>query len=133
MKQILSSLILLCILCAQAQKENQLADFVSGNSQQEFSIDDFRWMENGAYYSLLEEGSIYKYHTLTGTVRDTIFYKPEYQLPGEIDCYFFSDDQKKILLQTESSTIIDKSFEARYFLMNTGTKSVKPLAEGKQS
>jgi dipeptidyl-peptidase-4 len=91
-------------------------------------------MADGEHYTILESGhSIFRYDYMTGKEKELFF--SDAQLPdttGYIDDYQFSSDERRLLIATDITRIYRRSFEANYWIYDIQTKSVVPLANGKQ-
>jgi len=97
------------------------------------SIDNLRSMNDGEYYTILEEGSlISRWNYGSGEKKDVIFNAADGLQKG-INDYEFSADEKKILISTSIERIYRRSFRADYFIYSLETKELKPLSvNGKQ-
>jgi dipeptidyl-peptidase-4 len=97
------------------------------------SIDNLRSMNDGEFYTILEEGSIIsRWNYASGEKKDVVFNANDGLLKG-INDYEFSADEKKILISTSKERIYRRSFRAEYFIYSLETKELKPLSlKGKQ-
>lgn len=104
------------------------------------SPDEMTSMQDGRYYTLLEDGSLinkYEYKSalkVANTVNANEIINPITKKTFEgIDQYFFSKNEKKILLSTESKHIYRRSKEAWFWIYDINSKKIEPLfTEGKQ-
>jgi dipeptidyl-peptidase-4 len=95
-----------------------------------------RSMADGEHYTALVAGnSIIRFDYLTGLDKTVLFdtgLLPDRPLVT-IDNYEFSRDEKKILIATNKTSIYRYSFEARYWIYDRGSKTIRSLADtGKQ-
>jgi dipeptidyl-peptidase 4 len=103
------------------------------------SVDGINSMKDGVYYTSLEQNKIVRYEYKTGNKVNDILNTAVLNGMGanlNIDSYQFSDDEKKILIQTETEGIYRYSSRANYFIIELDTKNVLPLTDfskGKQS
>jgi dipeptidyl-peptidase 4 len=92
-------------------------------------------MNNGAFYSVLENNNIVRYSYKTGLAVDTLFNFEYFKkdLPEEISEYEFSKDESRILLTTNESYIYRRSYCADYFIFDCKLKKIIRLSDnGKQ-
>lgn len=97
------------------------------------SIDNLRSMNDGLFYTTLEEGnSITRWDYATGEKAGIIFKLNNPDIKG-INDYVFSADEKKILISTAKERIYRRSFRADYYIYDIDSKTLTPLsASGKQ-
>ena len=100
-------------------------------------VDDFRSMNDGEHYTLLENNSIIKFQFKTGKQTEVII--DANTLKGidgkklQIDDYQFDDSEKNILLETATERIYRHSYHAMYYVYNLKTQSLLPVSrKGKQ-
>jgi dipeptidyl-peptidase 4 len=104
------------------------------------SPDEMKSMNDGTYFTLLDDQTLinqYEYKTgkKIGNILNTnILINPLTEKPiGIIDLYAFSNDEKKILIATESKNIYRRSKEAWYWIYDIKKGKVEPLyTQGKQ-
>jgi len=104
------------------------------------SPDDMISMNDGKYYTLLEDRSVITKYEYKSAKKISIIFNandiinPITKKPLEgIDQYFFSTSENKILLATESKNIYRRSKEAWFWVYDIATKKIEPLfQEGKQ-
>jgi dipeptidyl-peptidase-4 len=93
------------------------------------SIDNLRSMNDGLFYTTLEQGnSITRWSYATGDKADVIF-KPENSTIKKINDYEFSADEKKILISTAKERIYRRSYKAEFFVYDLLKKELIPLSE----
>ncbi len=104
------------------------------------SPDEMTSMKDGRYYTLLEDNTlINKYEYKTAKKIGNIINTNEIMNPitkkylSGMDQYFFSNDEKKILISTESKNIYRRSKEAWFWIYDISSKTLEPLfTDGKQ-
>ncbi|MCS7005139.1 MAG: S9 family peptidase [Cytophagales bacterium] len=90
----------------------------------------FRYLQNGEYFTNLENNTIWRYSIKTGQKVDVLF---EQVVPWKIDGYELSPDEKKILIFTNQEYIYRHSFLADYYVYDIVKKTLTPLSfAGKQ-
>ncbi len=132
-------LLLFLIICslnlsAQDQKGKiSLDDIYKNYTFYPNSIDKIRSMNDGLFYTTLEEeNSITRWNYASGEKVDVIFKPVDGNIKGISD-YEFSADEKKLLLSTSKERIYRRSYRADYFIYNLDKKELKPLSlKGKQ-
>jgi dipeptidyl-peptidase-4 len=93
------------------------------------SIDNLRSMNDGLFYTTLEQGnSITRWSYATGEKADVIF-TPEDASVKRINDYEFSADEKKILISTAKERIYRRSYKAEFFIYDLGKKVLTPLSK----
>ncbi len=125
------------ILKSQVKPKITLEDIWLKYSFYAESPDEMISMKDGKYYTLLEDNTlINKYEYKTAKKIDNILntneiINPNTQKPlGGIDSYFFSKDEKKILISTESKPIYRRSKESWFWVYDISTKKLTPLFLG---
>ncbi len=141
MKNFLKSLYLLLILCgfsvvsfAQVQSGLiSLDDIYKNFTFYPGSTDNLRSMNDGLYYTTLEEGkSIVRWDYGTGEKVDVV-YTLDNPAIKNINDYEFSADEKKILISTAKERLFRRSFKAEYYVYSLEKKVLAPLStKGKQ-
>ena len=100
-------------------------------------VPGFNWMNDGRYYSALENGNLVQYEVTTGKAVQTLVTAAELQLAGaplNVDGYSFNANEQKILFTTGTEPIYRRSSRASYYVFDRGTKKLTPLSGGgKQS
>jgi dipeptidyl-peptidase-4 len=132
MKKLLILAIAFLPIVVQAQKQITVEDFTMNNTFYEETIASLNWMNDGQYYSALENNSILRYDVTTGESDSVIFEGSQANII--IDDYEFSADEKKLLLLTEKESIYRRSFTAEYYIYSfEGTELNKLSKNGRQS
>lgn len=135
--RLILTLVFTCFcLAGFSQKKIELQDVVGGRTFAQKSISGLRSMNDGLYYTTLEEGTkIVKYSYKTGAKAGVIFDISKLENPGftRFTDYVFSNDETKILFTTNPKRIYRHSFTAEYFIWNQTTQEMTPLsAKGAQ-
>ena len=122
-----------------AQKRITNEDIWSKNTFKVESVYGINSMKDGMHYTSLEENSIVKYEYKTGN-KITVLLNGNDLLVKEvkldIDDYQFSEDEKKVLVQTETESIYRHSSKSNYYIIEVESKKIIPLTDfsmGKQS
>ena len=120
-------------------KNIELEDFTRKGTFQPQSIAGLQPMNDGRYYTILEEEGtkIVKYSYKTGKKEEVIFdtgnIKRNPDSVKHITGYEFSPDESKILVYNDVERIYRRSFLARYYVYDRRYRELIPLAdEGKQ-
>jgi dipeptidyl-peptidase 4 len=134
MKKVMFLLFTLASIIGVAQKQITVDDFTLRPTFAQKSVNGINWMKDGKFYSSLDKNKILKFNVTTGEVVETLV-DGNALLPAiDIDDYYFSTDEKQILLSTGFEQIYRHSFRAEYFIYDVAAKSIKELsAKGKQS
>ncbi len=118
-------------------KQITMTDIWTTYSFYPHSVYGIRSMNDGEYYTTLEmKRNIVKYSYKTGKKANDIFVLSNVaneSKPKRIDDYWFSADEKKILLSTEVEQIYRHSFKAEYYVYDIAKKTFTKLSlKGKQ-
>jgi dipeptidyl-peptidase 4 len=118
----------------RAQKNITVDDFTTKNAFASRSVSGINWMQNGQFYTSINNNKIIQYNISTGLPTDTLVDGNALKPTLQIDDYSFSADEKKILLLTNTEQIYRWSFKADYFVYDIPSKTCKALStNGKQS
>ncbi|MCU0382447.1 MAG: S9 family peptidase [Cyclobacteriaceae bacterium] len=118
----------------RAQKNITVDDFTTKNAFASRSVSGINWMQNGQFYTSINNNKIIQYNISTGLPTDTLVDGNAIKPTLQIDDYSFSADEKKILLLTNTEQIYRWSFKADYFVYDIPSKTCKALStNGKQS
>jgi len=97
-------------------------------------IGGFNSMNDGEHYSTMErtdEGQeILKHKFKDGKKVRTLFSSSEFEIP-RVNGYTFSDDEKQLLLETETEKIYRHSSKSVYYIYNIFTDKLKKLSDDK--
>tara|TARA_B100001142_G_scaffold328254_1_gene387906 strand:- start:326 stop:2476 length:2151 start_codon:yes stop_codon:yes gene_type:complete len=136
MKKLLTLLIsFLLIIPISAQKKNiTLDDLWKNYSFYPKSYKGLNSMNDGEHYSKMERTDngqeIIKYHFKDGKKVRSLFKSTDFDIP-RINNYSFSDDEKKILLKTETKNIYRYSSKSVYYIYNIFTDKLKKISNDK--
>ncbi len=133
--------ILLCSFLIIGQSTAQKKDITLEDVWQYYaffpaSVSGFNFMNDGKHYAKIDDDrnakGIFEYDITTGEKSGTIFSGAEAKL-SSFSSYRFSENEDKILLETEKEQIYRHSSRANFFVWNKENKSLNPLSEnGKQ-
>jgi dipeptidyl-peptidase-4 len=115
-----------------AQKQISIEDIYEKDTFSQESVYNVNWMNDGMYYSALEDNRVLKINVTTGETAQVIVDGHALSLKLSISSYSFSADESKLLLATDINYIYRRSYTAKYYVYDVATKSLKPLAEGVQ-
>ena len=111
-----------------AQERISVDDFTTRNTFFESDVTGINWMNDGNFYTALSDNKIVQYDITTGLALQTMVEGGRLSTPIVIDDYAFSNDEKKLLLQTQKQRIYRRSFVAAYYLYDLNTRSLQPLS-----
>ena len=122
---------------AQNKKTIEFEHLSDGTFSPE-SIQNFRWMQDGQFYSATKGRQIIQYDILDGS--ETIlfdggtFVSTAYPNGIDVQGYEFSADEQLILIKTDVEQLWRRSTKENYFVYTIADKSLKQLTEteGKQ-
>ena len=136
MKKLLTLIIVLLLITPiHAQKKNiNLEDLWVNYSFYPKSYSSLKSMNDGEHYSKIEKTEtsqeIIKYQFQNGKKIRTLFTSAEFEIP-RISDYTFSNNEKKILLKTETEKIYRYSNKSIYYIYNIFTDKLKKLTDKK--
>jgi dipeptidyl-peptidase-4 len=134
MKNLSFILVFISAVSAVAQKAITVDDFTTKNTFVQKSVRGINWMKDGKFYSTQEGNKVVKYNVTTGQAVETILDGDALTPKLEVQGYTFSEDEKRILIQTNFANIYRRSFTADYWVYDVASKSIHKLSEnGKQS
>ena len=114
-----------------AQKALTVEDIDGTSTFSQESVRGINWMNDGRYYSALENNKVLKYDITTGKSVETLV--DGVALGLDIDNYAFSADEKMILLMTDKQGIYRRSNTAVYHVYDPATKKTALLSAGRQA
>lgn len=125
-------LFVLTFFLATAQKQITINDFViDGTFNQEY-VQQFNWMNDGQFYTTLNDNLIQKNDIATGAVVETLVDGKALNL--EISDYSLNAKENKVLLVTKRENKYRRSFSAEYYLYNIKSGQASQLStKGAQS
>ena len=99
------------------------------------AVPGFNWMNDGRYYSALENGGLVQHEVTTGKAMQTLVAASALQVAGadkplDVDGYSFNKNEQKILFTTATEPIYRRSARATYYVFDQGTKKLTPLSTG---
>ncbi len=136
MKKLLTLLLsLLFITSTFAQKRDiTLEDLWQNYTFSPSYIRGFNSMNDGEHYSTMERvdnvQEIIKHQFKDGKKVRILFSSTKFEIP-RIKSYTFSDDEKQLLLQTETEKIYRHSSKSIYYIYNIFTDKLKKLSDDK--
>ncbi|MEE2700157.1 MAG: S9 family peptidase [Bacteroidota bacterium] len=136
MKKLLTLLIGLCLVnSAFAQNRDiTLDDLWKNYAFYPKSVGGFNSMNDDEHYSTMEktdEGqAIVKYKFKNGKKVRILFKSSDFEIP-KVNYYTFSEDEKQILLATETQSIYRHSSKSVYYIYNVFTDKLKKLRDEK--
>jgi dipeptidyl-peptidase 4 len=135
MIKLLSACTFLLLLWSTGSSQTiSVEDFTTQNIFTERKVTGINWMNDGKFYTALQDNKIVKYDVTTGQPVQTLVDGDGLSSPVVIDDYSLSGDEGKILLQTQTRPIYRRSFVAEYFLYNIESQALMPLSStGSQS
>lgn len=132
MRRFTTLLFLAFAFVATAQQKITVVDFTEKGTFQQETISSLNWMNDGQFYTALEDNKIVRYDVTTGEADSIIVDGQKHSL--KIDDYEFSADEKRILLLTEKQSIYRRSFTAEYYILSFKGAELKKLSsKGRQS
>jgi len=132
MKKLLVLIFVLSSGLALAQKNITVSDIYEKGTFRQESVYNVNWMNDGKYYSALEDNKVQKIDVENGEVVETLVDGNELEPALNIRSYTFSEDEQKLLLATEVNYIYRRSFTAQYYVYNLEDQSLTPLSENPQ-
>ncbi len=99
------------------------------------SVPGFNFLKDGKHYTrLIEDKAIEQFDLVSGQPVKTLFKISDITegqtFPDKFDSYTFSEQEDKILLETDSEKIYRRSSKATYYVWNSSNKELSLLAEG---
>lgn len=128
-------LFILCFISTSlvfGQKEITVSDIYEKGTFRQESVYNVNWMNDGKYYSELDDNKVQKIDVENGKVVETLVDGDNLDPELDIKSYSFSKDEQKLLLATDVNYIYRRSFTAQYYVYNLEDESLKPLAENSQ-
>ena len=119
-------------ISSQAQKQLTLEDFVTKKTFKSETVSEITPMNDGAYFTTLKDGNkIVKYSYATGEEVAVLFDKQmvDDKKISNITSYTFSNDEKRILLETNKKSIYRRSYTAEYFVWDFYTKTLFQVSD----
>lgn len=130
----MKKILILCALCASAfnivtAQEITLEDIWTKGTFNAKGVAGFNSMNDGRYYSAQDKfENIIRYTFSDGNIVDTILRKADVNINGY--SYSFSENEQKILLQTNFKQIYRHSFAANIYVYDVNSKTLtQPINE----
>ncbi len=92
-------------------------------------VPGFNFLQDGQHYSRTEKGNIIKYDITTGEKAGVIFEGKNMKDAGDFSNYTFSDDERKIVLTTDSEQIYRYSSLANYYVWDRDRATLTPVSD----
>ncbi len=128
--------ILAFVLPGTSQKQITLEDIYQSYTFRTKSVPGFSFMKDGRHYSVIRDGKIQKMDVTTGTLSETVFESGKLSgksgFSGDFDEYTFSEDESKILLQSESESLFRHSTAAKIHVYDVKTGNLTEVFGGKK-
>jgi dipeptidyl-peptidase-4 len=116
-------------IASSAQPEITIDDLTTKNTFAQKSVSGIRWLNDGKFYTSINDNKIVKYDVSTGQAVATI-----YSGDLKVDGYSFNDDETRLLLSVNSESIYRRSSKSEYYLYDVASKNTRKLSTGsKQS
>lgn len=121
------------ICWAQPTKTLSLKDFVTSPTFRQATVDGINSMNDGISYTSLVDGKrIVRYSYKTGQEMETIFdvsKQVDIENLTSITSYTFSENEQRILIETNKKPIYRRSYTATYYVWDRQTRYLTPLSE----
>lgn len=119
------------------QKAVTLDDIWKNYTFRQNAIQNFNWTSDGKHYTALKDGKIIKYDAIDPQKFEVLFdQNQQTTVDGkkiQMQQFSLSEDEQKILIQTESEPIYRRSSKEVNYVYDRSTKVLKPLSnKGKQ-
>lgn len=111
-----------------AQKPITIDEIFTDNTFSTFSVPGFNFMKDGRHYSRLKDGGIKKYDFTYGGLAETLFdggdFKGKAGFSGDLHEYTFSEDETKILIESQSEAIYRHSSRVKCHVFDIKTATL---------
>lgn len=122
---------------AQQKQKITLDDIFRKGTFQAKSVYGVNWMRNGQFYSSRQASDLVQVDVRSGQPHSIILKGSDLQMDGKVlkyDAYTFSEDETKILINTEQEGIYRHSSKGHFYVYDRASKKVQKLSQGgKQS
>lgn len=135
MRTFLSSIftVFLSITFVHAQKNISVEDIWRDYKFVAKSVPGFNFLQDGRHYTRLENNIIKKYDITTGNLVAELFsgeeIKGQLGFEGKISSYHFSNDESKLLIESENESIYRRSYLAKYHVYDMKADKLHALYE----
>ncbi|MEI6574818.1 MAG: S9 family peptidase [Bacteroidota bacterium] len=97
--------------------------------------DDLQSLKDGEHYVLMKSDSLIEYDYITGTAGRVFFKQSDFIRKEKNDTlqlmdFSFSNDESKIVFNTEMERIYRRSSKSNYFVMDLTSKKITSISEG---
>ena len=96
------------------------------------SVYGINWMNDGSYYSSLENNQILKNDISTGKTLEVLVDGKTLNIANQISEYSFSPDESKVLLLTDPQYIYRRSYSNKSYVYNIATKEIQTLSNKRE-
>ncbi len=115
----------------QAQKAITLENIYSKSGYRTKSVPGFSFLKDGRHYTIVKDGDIKMMDVTTGSLKETIFEGGKHTgksgFSGDFENYLFSDDESKILLESEEEAIYRHSYKAKCHVFDRKSGSMSEV------
>ncbi len=116
-----------------AQKEITLEGIWKDNIYSIKSVPGFNFLKDGRHFTRIVDNVIKKYDILTGQPVEDLFnadvIKGQLGFEGRLEGYTFSNDERKILIESERKSIYRRSYVAKYHVYDLDQEKLYALYE----
>lgn len=127
---LLSGIVILSFYQSTNAQNLELRDIWASPKYGAKGVPNFIAMNDGKRFVKLEDNEIITYDFKTGTKLATLVSKSELVFKGKeitIASFEFSNDERKVLIETDIQPIYRHSYEAKAFVLNLQTKELKQV------
>ncbi len=135
MKPIASIVAIACLMSqiAISQQTITLEAIWKDNTFATKSVPGFNFLKDGRHYTRIVDNVIKKYDITTGASVADLFdatqIKGQLGFEGKLDGYTFSEDETKILITSETTSIYRRSYKAKYHIYDLTAKKLYAIYE----
>lgn len=120
-----------CTQGSIAQKQITVEDIYSLGTFRTKGVPGFNFMKDGKHYTSMKDGFVTKFDFTTGSLIERIFdpkeYKDKSNFSGFIDSYTFSEDETKLLIESEGEEIYRHSSKSMCHIYDIKSKTLAEL------
>src|SRR5687767_10074130 len=134
MKNFILSFLILTFGSTYGQKAISVEDFTTKNTFAQRTVSGINWMKDGKFYSTLTNNKVIRYDITSGQEVETLVDGSSLSPAVQIEGYWFSSDESKLLLATKMESIYRRSYTAEFFIYDIASRSLQKLSDnGRQS
>lgn len=130
------SLFLVVGFIATGQKQITLEDIYKSYTFRSNSVPGFVFMNDGRHYSVIRDAKIQKMDVTTGSLSETLFdgvkFAGKSGFSGDFDNYTFSEDETKILLESEEEPLFRHSTASKVHVFDIRSGNLTEVYGGKK-